>query len=633
MDLKFVANVTMDPAGKNIAYILHEPRSVEDKPGTRYSELWVVSIARENRQFTYQPFTASAPAWSPDGKKIAFLSKRAAYDDSTQVYVIPLDGGEAKQITNSQTSVRNFRWSPDGQWIAYTATDAKTEKEKTAEEEGRDWQVIDQSYKHHRLWTLELVTGNAHEIVKGSRTVWSYEWSPDSKMLVIQASKTPKTDDSYMFKKLYTVAVEGGDLNQLTNTEGKLGTMAWSPDGKWIAFLGGVDKSDPSRAGGGMFVVPATGGEAKNLLEGYEGTPAWLAWLDNKTIALTAVEATIFTFNSIPIKGGKITKLIRGNTGFSFASFSKDREKFACVRSTTGHPPEVYWGKTKSSKVTRLTNSNPVLEQIQLAAQEEIRWQARDGLEITGLLMKPLNYEDGKRYPLIVQVHGGPESAYVNVWNTWYSRWSQLLTARGYVVFMPNYRASTGRGVEYAKADHKDMAGKEFDDVLDGIDNLVDLGLVDKERVGIGGGSYGGYFSAWAATKHSQRFKAAVNLAGISNWHSFMGTTDIPWEEALVHWDLWCYDEPELCWDRSPMAHINNAKTPTLIAHGEKDLRVPVSQGWEFYTALKIKGVPTEFVVYPREPHGLRERAHQLDFIERVLNWYERHVKGQTGTN
>lgn len=246
VDLKFVSNVTMDPTGANIAYILNFARDAEDKPGHRYSELWVVSINGENRQYTYKPLSASSPAWSPDGKKIAFLSKREAYNEKTQVYVIPLDGGEAKQVTNSETSVRKFLWSPDGKRMAYTATDAKTEEEEEAEKQGRDWDVVDQDYKHHRLWAIDLASGETHKVVKGAMSVWDFEWSPDSQKLVVQASKTPKTDDSYMFKGLYTVPVEGGELKPLTTTEGKLGKMAWSPNGKRIAFLAGVDKSDPS---------------------------------------------------------------------------------------------------------------------------------------------------------------------------------------------------------------------------------------------------------------------------------------------------------------------------------------------------------------------------------------------------
>ncbi len=630
VQLEFVSGVTMAPDGEHIAYILNKPRALDEKPGPRWTELWVASVEGKLRRFTSSAYrTASDPQWSPDGRRIAFRSKRFDSKEHTQVYVISLDGGEAVRLTDSESSVRLFRWSPDGKWIAYVAAEPKTKEEKEAEKKGRDWTEVDKHYKHLRLWLVDPATKEARRLIEKDVSVWSLEWSPDSRQLVVQASPTPKTDDSYMFKRLYTVSVDDGKLKPLTETEGKLGPMAWSPDGRNIAFLAGVDRSDPSL--GGLFVVPAAGGKARNLLAGYEGTPAWVGWLDNQTLAFTAVEATILTFNAIPAAGGEISRILSGNTGFYAVSFSKDRSRFACAASAYNHPNELFWAERKQGRLVRLTDSNPELRNVRFAKQEEIRWSARDGLEITGLLMKPLDYKPGRRYPLIVQVHGGPESAYVDAWTTTYTRWTQLLAARGYVVFMPNYRGSTGRGVAYAKADHKDMAGKEFDDVLDGIDFLIEHGPVDAERVGIGGWSYGGYFSAWGATRHSPRFKAAVMGAGISNWHSFMGTTDIPYEEAYVHWDLWCYDEPELCWDRSPVAHIRNAQTPTLVVHGASDLRVPVGQGWEMYTALKIKGVPTELVIYPREPHGLRETAHQLDVIQRALAWFDRYVKGEEG--
>lgn len=631
VDLKYVTDVTMDPTGQYVAYSLLQARAPDDKPGPRYSEIWVASTEGNLRQYTYKPVDANDPAFSPDGEHLAFLSKREAYDDKTQVYVMPLHGGEARKLTDAETGVRSFRWSPDGAWIAYTSTDPKTEEQKKAEEAGRDWKVVDQNYRHHRLWAVNVSTGEANKIVEQERTVWNFEWAPDGKRLVVQASEEPTTDASYMFKKVYTVPASGGELKLLTETEGKLGAMAWSPDGRRIAFLGAVDLSDPATHA--LYVVPAEGGKAENLIEGFEGTPEWLDWLDNNTIAFTAVEGTQYTFNSIPASGGQIKGLVEGHTGFSEVSFSGDRTRFACARSTEKFPSEVFWRKVGDEELVRLTHSNPGLEDIRLAEQEEIRYQARDGLEITALLMKPLDYEPGKRYPLVVQVHGGPESAYVDGWNTSYSRWTQLLASSGYVVFMPNYRASTGRGVEYAKADHRDLAGSEFEDVLDGIDYLIEQGLVDPNRVGMGGWSYGGYFSAWATTKYSERFQATVVGAALINWHSFMGTSDIPWEEALVHWDLWCYDKPELCWERSPIAHVKNAQTPALIIHGEEDLRVPVSQGWELYTALKVLEVPTEFVIYPREPHGLRDRAHQLDCIRRSLAWFDRYLKGEAGTD
>ena len=238
-----------------------------------------------------------------------------------------------------------------------------------------------------------------------------------------------------------------------------------------------------------------------------------------------------------------------------------------------------------------------------------------------------MKYRKGKRYPLVLQIHGGPEGTSLDGWNTRATYPVQLLAANGFVVLEPNYRGSGGRGVAYSKADHDDLGGMEFEDVLAGIDQLIDDGLVNKNKVGTGGWSYGGYFSAWAATKHSDRFKASMVGAGLTNMISFMGTTDIPYEMSIVHWNQWWFDNMELHWERSPLSHINNAKTPTLVIHGLRDERVHPEQGMQLWQALRIKGVETELVLYPREPHGLLERSHKLDYMDRLVGWYNKHVK------
>jgi dipeptidyl aminopeptidase/acylaminoacyl peptidase len=243
--------------------------------------------------------------------------------------------------------------------------------------------------------------------------------------------------------------------------------------------------------------------------------------------------------------------------------------------------------------------------------------------------MYPLGHKRGKRYPLVMMVHGGPEWQALDGWISRYLWPGQVLAAQGYAVLAPNYRGSAGRGAKFAMADHKDLGGRELLDNVDAIAHLDQIGLVDPKRVGMMGGSYGGYMSALAATKASAHFAAAINFAGIGNWMSFTGTSDIPYENSLVHWDLWCYDAPEACRKGSPITFINQAKTPLLLLHGKEDKRVPISQAWELHTAFRVKKIPTEFVIYPREGHGLRERAHQRDAVDRSLAWFKQYLKAK----
>ncbi|MGH7449757.1 MAG: alpha/beta fold hydrolase, partial [bacterium] len=611
VSLKTVSSVTIDPAGKNIAYILTTPRGADEEAGARYSELFVIPAAGgAPRQFTYKSNSTSTPQWSPDGKWVYFTSLRKGFDEQTEVYRIPVDGGEAELVTRGSNGVRQFKLSPDGKWIAYTMTDVETPEEKSAVKQGNDVQTVDKNFKQHRLY-VQAVGSSEIKSVSGEMSVWDFEWSPDGNQIIFQASATPRTDDSYMFKKLY-LGWSNAHMppKVLTETKGKLGHMAWSPDGKQIAFLGGVDESDPTN--GSIFVVSATGGEAKNLSQNYEGTVTWVGWLDAATLIFSATERSHTALNTMSVKDGALKRIVDSGYGMSSISATADGKTLALVANTYKHYNEVFVCALVTKKMTRLTNSNPELDNLRFSGTKEISWKAKDGLEITGLLMLPLDYQPGTKYPCIVQVHGGPESAYVEGWTTSYVTWSELLAARGYVVFSPNYRGSTGRGVAYSKADHQDLAGKEFDDVLDGIDFLVQLGHVDPERAGIGGFSYGGYFSAWAATRHTERFKAASMGAGIANWISFTGTSDIPYENSMVHWNLEIFKNMEKAWSRSPLAHVEKSQTALLISHGDKDDRLPISQGWEIYTAMKLLGKRVEFDIYPREAHGWAERNHQL---------------------
>jgi dipeptidyl aminopeptidase/acylaminoacyl peptidase len=384
---------------------------------------------------------------------------------------------------------------------------------------------------------------------------------------------------------------------------------------------------------GSVYVVSATGGRPEHLTPGYDGTAIWLGWVPGQpsTIAIVGIERQTTRAYTLSPADRTRRPLATGDLILQAGmSFSRDGSRVAFPANHPTHPNEAFVLDRRASRPapTRLTRLNPQLDGVRLGEQEIVRWRSVDGLEIEGVLVKPVGYVPGRRYPVVMQPHGGPESADLNGWLGLYSRWGQLLAGRGIATFYPNYRGSIGRGPAFAMADHRDLMGKEFQDMLAGLDHLVSLGIADPDRIGVGGGSYGGYTSAWAATYGSERFRAAVMWMGISNWYSMTGTSDIFLENSTVHWDAIMYDHFDLYWERSPLAHIHRARTPTLIIHGAVDPRVPIGQSQEMYTALRWKGVPVTFVTYPREGHGVVERAHQLDFMRRVVGWFEQYLLG-----
>ncbi len=623
----------ISPDGRTIVYQVARPRRADQPPGSALSELWVVPASGgDPRRLTQADHRA--PRWSPDGKQVAFLGRRGeAAAALTQIHLVDMAGGEPRPLTDAPASVTSFKWAPDGRSIAYTFVDPKTDAERRDEAQGRDWTVADRNYKHTRLYRVDLATGRSERttITQADLTVIDYDWSPDGQQVVVGAARTPTVDDSFMGVELYIVPAAGGTPEPFVKTEGKLLVPRWSPDGRTIAWLGATSVDDPFA--GSVYVAPARGRaggapDRTNLTPAYEGTAVGLGWQPGAadTLAVIAAERQDVRFFLMPASSrARQAVTPAGLVPIGQPSFSADGQRVAFVAHAPAHPPEVYAGDVSAPR--RVTTLNPQLAGVGLGAQEVVTWKARDGWTIEGVLVKPVGFRAGVRYPLVVQPHGGPESADPNGWNGTYSRWGQMLAGAGFLTFYPNYRGSIGRGVAFAKADQRDLMGKEFQDVLDGIDHLVAQGLADPARVGIGGGSYGGYTSAWAATYASDRFKAAIPWMGISNWISMTGTSDIFLENSTVHWNLVMYDHYEIYWERSPLRHIQRANTPTLIMHGAADPRVPPGQSLELYTALKWKGVPVEYVSYPREGHGVAERAHQEDFMNRVLAFFNRYVK------
>jgi dipeptidyl aminopeptidase/acylaminoacyl peptidase len=625
-----VADAQISPDGATVVYQVARPRRADDPPGGARAELWTMPAAGgEARRLTQAE--DRSPRWSPDGKRIAFLGRRGDSAALTQVHLLDMSGGESRPLTNAPTAVASFKWSPDGRWIGYTYTDPKTDQERKDEAQGKDWTVVDRNFKHTRLYRMDVATGKSELVTRADLTVHDFDWSPDSQQLVIGAAPTPTIDDSFMAVRLHIVPAAGGTPEPFLKTEGKLGFPRWSPDGRTIAWLGATTVDDPYA--GSVFVAPvrrASGGEDRtNTTTEFDGTATWLGWQPGAgdTVTFTAAEhqdSKLYLMQTSSRARRAVTA--PGLVIVGMPSFSADGKRVAFVAHSPTHPNEVFAGDV-SGIPSRLSTLNPQLANVQLGTQEVVSWKAKDGWTIEGVLVKPVGFRAGQRYPLILQPHGGPESADPNGWNGSYSRWGQMLAGAGYLTLYPNYRGSIGRGVAFSKADHRDLMGKEFQDMLDGIDHLVAQGLADPNRVGIGGGSYGGYTSAWATTFASDRFKAAIPWMGISNWISMTGTSDIFLENSTVHWNLVMYQNYEKYWERSPLKYIDRAKTPTLIIHGAVDPRVPPGQSLELYTALKWKGVPVEYVTYPREGHGVAERAHQEDFMRRVLAFFDKYLK------
>lgn len=644
--LESVSDAVISPDGETIAYVRRVQRSPDEDRGSAYSEMFVVPAAGgEPKQFTFRPHNVVNPQWSPDAEYIYFRSHRPEVHRGMQVYRISSKGGEAEIVTKESSPVLGFALSPDGNELAYIVQDPEPDFVQKRKAEGDDWRIEDEFVRHRRVHIMNPATGESNLLTSFDKSVWNVVWSPDGNQLLVQASPFPDTDHMYMFTNMYLIDRENPDnAEKFVKTEGKLGRMEFSPDGSHIAWHGAVDISDPTD--GTIFAANISSREMWTVTPDFDGTVKWLTWADNNTLIFTSEEKTWTRLSSIPYRGGERTILFdeKENPEFTSSHFAHDRRTFVAVASTFEHPNEVFAGHIRTREMNRITYHNTGLHDIEFQQYEYIEYEARDGLLITGLLLKPANYREGERYPLICQIHGGPEAAYTHGWNTSYAAMTQLYSQHGFMVFLPNYRASTGRRVEFAKANHRDGGGREFTDVIDGVEYLAEQGLIDRDRVGIVGGSYGGYFANLAATRYAGNFTAAVSWVGISNQFSKVGITDTPLENILVHFDRAHYQNEHRIgiMEASPIWYLERAvreenETPLLILHGETDARVPYGQAVELYNSLKLSykhhrgmtrdEIPVTFVSYPRAGHGTGEVRQQLHFSHTVLAFFKKHLK------
>lgn len=626
--LSQAGSAKVSPDGERIAYLRSVPRNIsEEEDGPAWSELHVIDAEGESRPYVAGQVNVGGIGWHPDGRRIVFLDKRGD-DETTRLYAIPVDGGEARAIATMKTDIGGYSFSPDGKRVALLAFEPENADEKKLEEKGFSQVVYEEGLRDRRIYIHELGEDAAEpEMIALDGSVQDVAWSPAGDRLAIRITPQQLVDDTLVFARIRIIDLEGGEIGRIENP-GKLGQMAWSPNGDFLAFIGTNVINDA--AAGRLMVAGSDGGEFSDLIPGLQGHVQALEWLDDDRIGFLSAEGTLVRLGAIDADGANQQTLLEDGPIFGGLSVSDDGD-VVLTGSTPAHPSEIF--RFRDNGVERLTDSNPWLADVALARQEVVRYAARDGLEIEGILVYPLDYREGRRYPLILNVHGGPEAHYSNGWLTSYASPAQHSAGEGYFTFFQNYRGSTGRGVEFSQLSFGRPAMEEFDDLVDGIDYLVEQGMVDGDRVGITGGSYGGYATAWGATQYSERFAAAVMNVGLSNQIAAFGTSDIPWEFNLVHLGKWPWEDWELFRRASPLYHVEKAATPILILHGDADPRVDPTQSRMFYRFLKLQenAPPVRLVLYPGEGHGNRRAASRYDYSLRLMRWMNHYLKGEGG--
>ena len=629
--MKNVLEVAIAPDGRRVAYTVSVPRDpLKGENGAAWRELHVVNQQGVSRPFIAGNVSIGSIGWAPDGNSITYLAKRGE-DKHSSLYAIPINGGESVKLFSHETGLSSYHWSGSNRFLFVAKEKAAENK---AKEKGFNAEIYEEEPLRGQVWIAERAQGSDEwdaRRVKLDVAVFSARWSPDGQRIAVGAAPQPFTDYFYMYQKIHVYDLASESVTAVLDHQGKLGPFRWSPNGRYIAFAGGAHLNDPSP--GRLFVAEANTGDVKRLVQDYLPDFSAIEWIDDEQILFASDAGCETEYGRLNAISGEWEELDFKNAPVSEGlSYSQDSQRLAIAGSTPMHGSEVYSTRLEIRRVRRLTNSNPWLDDVALARQEIIDYQARDGVTVEGVLIYPLNYQSGTRYPLILAVHGGPESRVANAWITSYSRPGQFAAQAGYFVFYPNYRGSTGRGIEYAMSHQADYAGKEFDDLVDAIDHLDAKGMVDPKRVGVTGGSYGGYASAWCATKHSERFAASVMFVGISDLISKQGTTDIPDEMYLVHARKRPWDDWQFFLERSPIYYAEQARTPILILHGKDDPRVHPSQSLELYRTLKTIGkVPTRLVWYPGEGHGNRKAAARYDYSLRLMRWMDHYLKGPGG--
>jgi len=603
----------------------------------------------QSRQITSGEKSCDDPQWSPDGKWIAFLSDRAVSADrpgKRNLWILSADGGEASPLTDLKGGVNGFKWSPDGKSIAFVALDPPTDEEEKAIREKNDARTLDENIKRNRLYVapFELSpTNGLPTLVAAPRLLTpgelclnadstrasrpAFDWSPDGRHIAFSHVKTPSPDD-WPTANVSRVELSTGKIDRLLDSNSAETSPLYSPDGKWIAVV--VSVNPPTWAGAGrVHVLPAQGGAARPLAATYDGFGRYselVGWsADSQRLFFTEAHGVDLRIGALPVDGGEPRDLF-ATPGMNLTGvyLNSTRTHVGFAWETASTPSEGWIASVADFQATRRTQVNSAPTPT-LGRTEVVRWKSTEGMEVEGLLTLPVGYEKGKRYPLLLVIHGGPMGVFSNSFIGNAGTYPvAVFASKGYAVLRPNPRGSSGYGSSFRHANRSDWGGGDYRDVMAGVDHVIAAGIADEQRLGVMGWSYGGYMTSWIITQ-TKRFRCASVGAGVTNLMSFNGTADIPgFLPDYFEGEFW--DKPQIYASHSAMFNVKGVTTPTLIQHGERDERVPLSQGLELYNALKRQGCQTRMVIYPRTPHGIEEPRLLGHAMQGNLDWFDQHL-------
>lgn len=621
-----VASAAISPDGQHVAYTVSIPADPREGNDPNTQRLHIANAANGEIVASFTEAGVASVSFRPQHGTVTFLASLTE-GEPRGLYEMAVTGGSPTRIAGHSANMLSYTWSPSGEHVAFVASeqlDAPTSPFSYRPT------FYEENQAQRRAFVQRLADGTTTEFA-AEGSFYEMAFSPDGSRLAAAVAPTPSVDDSFMAKRVTLFNAETGAVTGHIDNAGKLGQITWSPDGQRLALRAGNSINDP--IDGRIMVVSADGGTPQNIWPEFEGKFEQIAWTGDDTIHVLVSESAEKAFGTIRPDGSGFERVVPTEVANWLSFDASDDGTVAFVANTAEHPNELFV-MARGAEPTRLTTSNAWLANVPMGEQRVVRHPARDGaFEPEGVLILPVGFQEGTPVPMIVVVHGGPEAHYSNGWLTAYQMPGQMAAGRGYAVFYPNYRGSTGRGLAFIKSSQADLAGAEFDDIVDGVDYLIEQGIADAERIGVTGGSYGGYATAWMSTRYSERFAAGVMFVGISNNLSKWGTSDIPDELYLVHSRERMWENDEKWMDylrRSPIYHVENAQTPLLIMHGAEDTRVHPAQSMELYRHIKVRrpDTPVRLIYYPGEGHGNVRAASRLDYTLRMMGWFDSYLMG-----